>query len=348
MLFRSHLVVSKPGFPEPYKIEVSPEWGSYRMFYAVRPAVVTFGIDFPLEDMRFGWRLGESALMMSDESRFWQAFRKRVEGAHPETEEKKQLITDRLNLLETGGVFADNFETALKIWVAKSLIADRLDANRCVRFTGLEFSRGKKIRDFRSLAANTRSEDEEIRLSLVRATYESGLVGADAFVKCWNLLKDFSVNMRNVSGKPLIRNKIIITVHSAYQKESTLFERLLSVANALDMTLPMDGTGESHAILNTDPSRDKSNRSANTLREFFRPYLKARYLKDHELKNARELLGKIDRTPTDNNEYADLYLQAKALLEDFEILRYKRKGCDAEDVVEEDDLARLKGRFGRL
>ena len=89
-----------------------------------------------------------------------------------------------MNLLETGGVFADNFETALKIWVAKSLIADRLDANRCVRFTGLEFSRGKKIRDFRSLAANTRSEDEEIRLSLVRATYESGLIGADAF---WDL-----------------------------------------------------------------------------------------------------------------------------------------------------------------
>ena len=346
---RLHLVVSKPGFPEPYKIEVSPEWGSYRMFLAVRPAVVTFGIDFPLENMRFGWRLGESALMDAEESRFWQGFRKRLEKSKVQVaEDKKQLIADRLNMLETGGLYSDGFETVLKIWVAKSLAADALDANRCVRFTGLEFSRGKKIRDFKSLAANARSEDEEIRLSLVRATYEAGLVGADAFVKCWNLLKDFSVNMRNVSGKPLIRNKIIITVHSAYQKESTLFERLLSVANALDMTLPMDGTGESHAILNTDPSRDKSNRSANTLREFFRPYLKARYLKDHELKNARELLGKIDRTPTDNNEYADLYLQAKALLEDFEILRYKRKGYDAEDVVEEDDLARLKGRFGRL
>ncbi len=346
---RLHLVVSKPGFPEPYKIEVSPEWGSYRMFLAVRPAVVTFGIDFPLENMRFGWRLGESALMDAEESRFWQGFRKRLENSKVQVaEDKKQLIADRLNMLETGGLYSDGFETVLKIWVAKSLAADALDANRCVRFTGLEFSRGKKIRDFKSLAANARSEDEEIRLSLVRATYEAGLVGADAFVKCWNLLKDFSVNMRNVSGKPLIRNKIIITVHSAYQKESTLFERLLSVANALDMTLPMDGTGESHAILNTDPSRDKSNRSANTLREFFRPYLKARYLKDHELKNARELLGKIDRTPTDNNEYADLYLQAKALLEDFEILRYKRKGYDAEDVVEEDDLARLKGRFGRL
>ncbi len=402
---RLHLVVSKPGFPEPFNvsrsrqaeaggvgeserltavsdtgartvaIEVSPEWGSYRMFLAVRPAIVTFGIDFPLENMRFGWRLGESALMMSDESRFWQAFRKRVEGgrlesaSHLETasrsaqqktplsEEKKQLIADRLNLLETGGVFADNFETVLKIWVAKSLIADLLDANRCVRFTGLEFSRGKKIRDFKSLAANTRSEDEEIRLSLVRATYESGLVSADAFVKCWNILKDFSVNMRNSAEKTLAQNKIIIAIHTAYQKELTLFERLCAVSELLGINLVCGELGasrdssascESSASRNFSTSNENTELSANTLREYFRPYLKARYLKDHELKNARELLGKIDRMPTDDPKFADLYLQAKALLEDFEILKYKRKGVDAEEVVEEDALARLKGRFGRL
>ena len=334
---RLHLVVSKPGFQEPYKLEISPEWGSYRMFLAVRPAVVSFGIDFPLEEMRFGWRLGESALMGADESRFWQGFRKRLElGKSQLTEDKTQLIADRLNLLETGGLFADGFETALKIWVAKSLAADSLDANRCVRFTGLEFSRGKKIRDFKSLAANTRSEDEEIRLSLVRATYEAGLISAEAFVKCWNLLKDFSVNMRNSNEKSTLKNKIIIAIHSAYQKELTLFERLCAVSPLLGE--PLD-SGAAHG--NTELS-------ANTLREYFRPYLKARYLKDHELKNARELLGKIDRTPVDNEEYADLYLQAKALLEDFEILKYKRKGNDAEDIVEEDALARLKGRFGRL
>jgi len=372
---RLHLVVSKPGFPEPYKLEISPEWGSYRMFLAVRPALVTFGIDFPLENMRFGWRLGESALMMSDESRFWQAFRKRVEGvhlesaAHPETaahpaqqknalsEEKKQLIADRLNLLEMGGVFADNFETALKIWVAKSLAADNLDATRCVRFTGLEFSRGKKIRDFKSLAANTRSEDEEIRLSLVRATYESGLISADVFVKCWNLLKDFSVEMRSGNGKSTLKNKTIIAIHTAYQKELTLFERLCILAEVLNVALTMDDLGvsrSSNASRNSNASRDSSTShentelSAGTLREYFRPYLKVRYLKDHELKNARELLGKIDRTPTDDPEFAELYLQAKAMLEDFEILKYKRKGNDAEDIVEEDALARLKGRFGRL
>ena len=351
---RLHLVVSKPGFQEPYKLEISPEWGSYRMFFAVRSAVVSFGIDFPLEDMRFGWRLGQSALMTSDESRFWQAFRKRLEGVGrfpiksgmtnsvPLSEDKKQLIADRLNLLETGGVFADNFETVLKIWVAKSLTADCLDADRCVRFTGLEFSRGKKIRDFKSLAANTRSEDEEIRLSLVRATYEAGLIGAEAFVKCWNLLKEFSVNMRNVSEKLQVKNKIIIAVHSAYQKDVTLFERLRSVAKILDLQLPLDGAPS------TQGKSPNTELSANTLRDYFRPYLKARYLKDHELKNARELLGKIDRTPIDNEDYADLYLQAKALLEDFEILKYKRKGNNTEDVVEEDALARLKGRFGRL
>ena len=357
---RLHLVVSKPSFSEPYKIEVSPEWGSYRMFLAVRPALVTFGIDFPLEGMRFGWRLGQSALMVSDESRFWQSFRMRVEGAHLETaahpasqktslsEEKKQLIADRLNLLEMGGVFADNFETAFKIWVAKSLDADSLDATRCVRFTGLEFSRGKKIRDFKSLAANTRSEDEEIRLSLVRATYESGLISAEAFVKNWNLLKDFSVEMRSGNGKSTVKNKTIIAIHTAYQKELTLFERLCVLAGLFNIEFPFGASHNSSASRDSSASRENTELSANTLREYFRPYLKARYLKDHELKNARELLGKIDRTPTDDPEFAELYLQAKALLEDFEILKYKRKGGDAEDIVEEDALARLKGRFGRL
>ena len=371
---RLHLVVSKPGFAEPYKLEISSEWGSYRMFLAVRPAVVSFGIDFPLEDMRFGWCLGESALMTSDESRFWQAFRKRLERSpigsgmtegksgmmtsdssfsfRNEVRDKlwresdSALIADRLNMLETGGVFADGFETALKIWVAKSLAADALDANRCVRFTGLEFSRGKKIRDFKSLAANTRSEDDEVRLSLVRATYESGLIGAEAFVKCWSLLKEFSVNMRNLNEKSPVKNKSVIAIHQAYQKEITLFERLCTVAEILSLQLPMDGEENSREKAKLLPS--STNLSASALRDFFRPYLKARYLKDHELKNARELLGKIDRTPPDNKEFAELYLQAKALLEDFEILRYKRKGNDAEDVVEQDALAKLKGRFGRL
>ena len=36
------------------------------------------------------------------------------------------------------------------------------------------------------------------------------------------------------------------------------------------------------------------------------------------------------------------------MLEDFEILRFKRKGDDTEEVIEEDALAKLKKSFGRL
>ena len=71
-------------------------------------------------------------------------------------------------------------------------------------------------------------------------------------------------------------------------------------------------------------------------------------MKDHELKNAREILSKMERMPQDDPEYPELYLQASAMLEDFEILRFKRKGDDAEDTIEEDSLARLKNRFGRI
>ena len=340
---RLHMKVFKPGFPEKFAVELNPEWGSYRLFLAVRPVVVTFGIDFSLENMRFGWCLGESALMSSQESAFWQGFRKRVEG-RVQSNADSSLIVDRLNMLETGGLYSDGFKTVLKSWVLKSLSTDNLDANRCVRFTGLEYSRGKKIRDFKNLAANTRSEDEEIRLALVRATYESALLGAESFVKFWNMLKEFSVAMRQgadhardtlaVGSFKNSLSVILATYNSS--KETTLFERLSALSEII-------GT---HLASSDIPVRPEL--SVRTLREKFRPFLKARFMKDHELKTARDQLSKIERTPSDDSEYPELYLQASALLEDFEILKYKRKGDDSEEVIEEDSLAKLKGRFGKL
>ena len=343
---RIHARIFKQGFPEKFPCEINPEWGSFRLFAAVRPVLVTFGIDFALGDMRFGWRLGESALMTPQESAFWQAFRKRVEGrAQSSTGDRARsdtdstLVVDRLNMLEMGGLYSDGFKTALKSWVLKSLVADKLDANRCVRFTGLEFSRGKKIRDFKNLAASTRSEDEEMRLALVRATYESGLLGAETFVKFWDILREFSVAMRqgddharDAIAALMAKNKSISKIVALYlpdHKENTLFERL-AVLGAFQI------------------DNDKVDLSVKDLREKFRPFLKARFMKEHELKNAREILSKMERMPQENQEYPELYLQVSALLEDFEILKFKRKGDDSEEVIEDDALAKLKGRFGRL
>ena len=341
---RIHARIFKQGFAEKFAVELSPEWGSFRLFAAVRPVLVTFGIDFALGDMRFGWRLGESALMTPAESAFWQAFRKRVEG-RAQSDSASTLIVDRLNMLETGGLYSDGFKTALKSWVLKSLSADKLDANRCVRFSGLEYSRGKKIRDFRNLAASTRSEDEEMRLALVRATYESALLGADAFVKLWDILREFSVAMRqggdharDAIAALMARNKSIPKIVALYlpdHKENTLFERLAVLAGALDAR-------------DSSPIEEKIDLSVKDLREKFRPFLKARFMKDHELKNAREILSKMERMQQDDAEYPELYLLASAMLEDFEILKFKRKGDDAEEIIEDDALAKLKGRFGRL
>jgi hypothetical protein len=344
---RIHAKIFKQGFAEKFPCEINPEWGSFRLFAAVRPVLVTFGIDFALGGMRFGWRLGESALMTPAESAFWQSFRKRVEGRaqsntgnhapssagdHAQPGVDTSLIVDRLNMLETGGLYSDGFKTALKSWVLKSLAADNLDANRCIRFSGLEYSRGKKIHDFKNLAATTRSEDEVVRLALVRATYESALLGADAFVKFWDILREFSVAMRqggdharDAIAALMARNKSISKIVTLYSPErnNTLFERLAESDAKIDL-------------------------SVKELREKFRPFLKARFMKDHELKSARELLSKIEHIAPDDPEYAELYLQASAMLEDFEILRYKRKGDDAEETIEEDSLARLKSRFGRI
>ena len=51
---RLHAKIFKTGFPEKFACEINPEWGSFNLFAAVRPIVVTFGIDFALGDMRFG------------------------------------------------------------------------------------------------------------------------------------------------------------------------------------------------------------------------------------------------------------------------------------------------------
>ncbi len=340
---RLHATIFKQGFPEKFACEINPEWGSFNLFAAVRPVVVTFGIDFALDEMRFGWRLGESALMTPAESSFWQAFRKRVEGPA----ESDTLVTDRLNLLETGGLYADGFKTALKAWVLKSLAADNLDANRCVRFTGLEFSRGKKINDFKNLAVSSRSEDDEVRLALVRATYESALLGAEAFVTFWDILREFSVAMRqggdharDALGVIMANHKSIGKVIALYtsDKETTLFERLYAL-------------GEMHPgapTLSRDKAPLRPELSVRTLREKFRPFLKARFMKDHELKKARDLLSKMERLSADDAEFPEHYLQACAMLEDFEILKFKRKGDDSEEIIEDDALKKLKGRFGRL
>ncbi len=335
-----------------HSLDINPEWGSFRLFAAVRPVVESNGTDFSLDGMRFGWRLGETALMSPTESAFWQSFRKRVEKFSSKNEE----ITLLVSRLEMGSSFeprASKLEL-LSSWLVKSLAADHLDPARCVLFTGLEYSRGKKLHDFRNLTANTRSEDEETRMALARATYESALLGAEPFVKLWDILREFSVAMRQ--GGDHARDALaalkakhksigkILALYSPNSAERTLFERISALSQALVDEFKFEGDN----CLALGALNDPLNLSVRELREMFRPFLKARYIKDYELKNAREILSKMERMQPDDAEYPVLYLQARAMLEDFEILKFKRKGDDSEEVIEDDALAKLKKSFGRL
>ena len=143
---------------------------------------------------------------------------------------------------------------------------------------------------------------------------------------------------RDAIAALMTKNKSISKMAALYlpdHKENTLFERLAVLGDALDAR-------------DSSPIGEKIDLSVKDLREKFRPFLKARFMKDHELKSARDILSKMERMQQDDSEYPELYLQASAMLEDFEILKFKRKGDDAEEIIEEDSLAKLKGRFGRL
>ena len=205
----------------------------------------------------------------------------------------------------------------------------------------------KKINDFKNLAVSSRSEDDEVRLALVRATYESALLGAESFVAFWDILREFSVavrqggeHARDALGVITANHKSIGKIIALYtsDKETTLFERLCVLGEMIP--------GAPNLLRDKAPL--KPELSVRTLREKFRPFLKARFMKDHELKNARDILSKIERLSPDEEDFPELYLQACALLEDFEILKFKRKGDDSEEIIEDDALKKLKGRFGRL
>ena len=130
-----------------------------------------------------------------------------------------------------------------------------------------------------------------------------------------------------------------------------MFERLAVLGGALDAcdSKTLDACdSKTLDARNSSSIGEKIDLSVKDLREKFRPFLKARFMKDHELKNAREILSKMERMQQDDPEYPEFYLQACAMLEDFEILKFKRKGDDSEDAIEEDSLARLKSRFGRI
>lgn len=329
-----------------FHFEMSPEWGSFNLLCELQKVIESVGAYFTLPKIRFGSRMGNFVLMSNAESYFWKSFNERLSNAHKNISD----IADRLNLLELGGLYANGFESAKKEFAQKSLIADNLNASCCVRFSGLEFSRGKKLSDFKNLAASTRKEDDNIRIALVRATYESSLIGANAFIAYWIVLRKFSVYMRQANEISYENMSVVKKIVKIYAQENSLFVRLCELANVAinEFGSEFNANKILKFIAALPPQKIELNLDTKLLREKFRTFLKSGLLKDTELAIMRELLTKIESTKIGSCDFSELFVRINSMFENFEILKFKRKRFATEEIVEESSLAKLKSTFGKL
>ena len=115
----------REGYLEEKKVELSPEWGSFRFFKEIRSLISSFGVDVNLGDFRYGYRLHENALMMPEESDFWQQRLRKIEkGA---CQQSVMLIMDRLAFIENAGLYSNENPLPHKDEVFKTLVTELLN-----------------------------------------------------------------------------------------------------------------------------------------------------------------------------------------------------------------------------
>ncbi|NLG38705.1 MAG: DUF3418 domain-containing protein, partial [Fibrobacter sp.] len=330
---RLHLSFFREGYLEEKKVELSPEWGSFRFFKEIRSLISSFGVDVNLGDFRYGYRLHENALMMPEESDFWQQRLRKIEkGA---CQQSVMLIMNRLAFIENAGLYSNENPLPHKDEVFKTLVTEPFEPDELDRFSHLHFSRSKKVNDFKALQEQTKPEQEIIRLILNRMTFESGLLGKEAFVRCYETLKRFCENTRgNRPVDPVFKKKVL-----AFPEISSQYNRLKYIEDWLE-------SGNSFSLVE-DPMDLIQWKS---IRESFRPYFVARYIKEDEQIKMRHLLSALEKEMKSSNDYFEIWLEVQLLLEEFEYFKFKRSILFESDAleVEKSSIVKLKGRFGKL
>jgi hypothetical protein len=129
----------------------------------------------------------------------------------------------------------------------------------------------------------------------------------------------------------------VLQLSSRLAVEENLYARLRLIS-AFVLPENADSLGEWTEELSLLPIK--------SYREKFSPYFAGRFLKDHELKNARETLSLAEKGRADAEAF-DSRISLQILLENFELLRYKRSilAQAPEEKVEKNDLLKLRARF---
>lgn len=331
---RLHVSVSSSEFAEKFPLEVSPEWGEFGFFAALRPLVQKAAICFDVGKISFGWTPWGDRVMQKVEAKFWQDFYERVQVLAEENAPLKALFESRFSFLGKKGENG---------WALRSLLAmdapekerytfDFLD-RALSRFSGVEFARAGKLHSFSDLSSPRSVAERDSREGLIRFVFDSAYLGISQFVKAWDEFRQTFAAFRQGKSAPAETLSLAFKL----SQEENLYARLRLIQKFLEPSVA-DKLPDWSEALEIPP--------AKKMREKFSPYLSGRILKDAEAKRAREALTAAEKSRTDADSF-EAFVELGCLLENFALLRYKRSFLqrEAEETVEKEDLLKLRARF---
>ncbi len=324
------------------RVEISPEWGAFHYLQALKHLVPTEISDLPFGKYRYShlnFDTSSACITEVAEANFYRDLRNRLK-QKPRTELKEQAA-DRLSFLETGGAkAAANCAATPREVVLQSLICSSWDSNQAVRFSGIEFSKGNRVRSFADLAPKYQSKDFLLRFGLTRLCWESALLGGEMFNAAWNTLKEAVQTIRN--GRSVAGN-LEKTAHEVLEARS-VYEILCLATRTFSIVAELPPS-------DSNPLAVSEEFSAKALREKFRPFLQASFLRENELKQIREVLQILEKSKSESavcGNYASACLNACLLYEKFSALRLRRGIQESSESIDASDLEKLKMRFKKI
>ncbi len=266
------------------------------------------------------------------EAKFWQKFYRRTQNANLDDSPLKSLFESRFAFLNR----KDESGWALRSLLAmddsekKKFTLDFLD-RALSRFAGLEFARSHKVRAFSDISSSRTNLETASREGLIRMVFDAAYLGVSAFVLAWEKFREAFVCFRR--GEKV--STAVLNLAAKLASEENLYARLRMVASSLAPEKPLPDWEEPLTLP-----------SSKAFREAFSPYLSGRFLKDFELKNARELLSRSEKAEGDTAIFRTK-VALQVLLEQFELLRFKRSMLAnvPGERIEKDALLKLRDRF---
>ena len=279
----------------------------------------------------YAWSPTSARPMNFAEADFWQDFYRRTRQTDMGDSPLKSLFESRfafLNRKDESG-FALRSLMAMDDSEREKFTVDYLE-RALPRFSGLEFARSHKMRSFSDMSSARSRLETDTREGLFRFVFEAAYLGTPDFVRAWEMFRDAFLRFRR--GDKV--SSALLGVASKLAEEKNFYARLRLISACLYPERKLSDWEENLPLP-----------SAKALREAFSPYFSGRFLKDFELKNARDALLRVEKA--DGDEVFSAKLSAQILLERFELLRYKRAvlANTPEEKIEMDALRKLRDKF---